>query len=303
MFSIVVNCYNGSKYLKDTMSSILNINYNNYEVIFFDNNSTDDSVEIVKKFNSKKVRIFENTKNISLGHARRKAVEKIQGDYICFIDSDDIIHEDTLNIYEKLFNKINPDIIYGGVNYIDSSGNYIGKYSPVLDFNKSLNSILVNFDVNVSSWCLKKDVFTTSKILFDPEIYCCEEFDIMVRSSAMNLKIISVDKILSSYRIHKESITANKLDVAAKERRYILNKIREKVSHNVIKNFEYAYYKSYYYDSLYLSKNGDFKGAKIELRKALKYSLIFKFLYFILLISPAFWLFIHRLKGRKILKI
>ena len=285
------------------MSSILSIDYSNYEVIFFDNNSTDNSVEIVKKFNSKIVKIFENTKNTSLGNARRLAVEKTTGDYICFIDSDDIIHRDTLNSYEKLFNKHNSDIIYGGVNYIDAMGNYIGKYKPVLDFNKSLDSILVKFDVNVPSWCLKKEVFTKFEILFDPEIHCCEEFDIMVRSSAINLKIISVDKILSSYRIHKESITANKLDIAAKERRYILNKVRQNVSKNGMKSFERAYYKSYYYDSLYLSKNGDFKGAKIELRKAIKYSLIFKVLYCILLTSPALWLFIHQLKRRKILKI
>ena len=60
LISVIINCHNGQKYLKSCIKSILNQDYNNFEIIFWNNFSTDKSEEIIKKFKDKRIRIFSS---------------------------------------------------------------------------------------------------------------------------------------------------------------------------------------------------------------------------------------------------
>ena len=75
--SIIMNCYNGEKYLNESLSSIINQNYKNWELIFFDNCSKDKSQIICKKFKDKRIRYFRSKKKIELGLARKKLYPKL----------------------------------------------------------------------------------------------------------------------------------------------------------------------------------------------------------------------------------
>jgi glycosyltransferase involved in cell wall biosynthesis len=66
LVSIIVNCHNGEKYLKQTLHSILNQSYKNWELILFDNSSNDESKNIFKSFDDKRFRYFYNKKKINL---------------------------------------------------------------------------------------------------------------------------------------------------------------------------------------------------------------------------------------------
>ena len=63
LVSIIMNCHNGEKYLKYSLDSIFNQTYKNWELIFFDNNSSDNSLKILKKYNLKKIKYFSTKKN------------------------------------------------------------------------------------------------------------------------------------------------------------------------------------------------------------------------------------------------
>ena len=303
LISVIMNCFNGEIFLKQSIDSILSSNYNNFELIFFDNCSNDNSVKIAESFNDKRIKICKNFSNVSLGEARKLAVNKSKGELICFLDVDDLICENTLNKYVDFFHEFKYDIIYGGVQYIDANGNIINSYSPSFDTKIDISKLLINFDVNVPSMCFHRNIFSKYKLNFDPIIKCCEEFDIITRAAVLNAKIVSVNKIFSSYRIHDSSLTHLNLNIGAIERRYILDNIKHLVKSDHKKIYDFAYFKSYYYDSLYLAKKGDLKAAKKELKKAYNYGNIFKILYWVFLISPKLWLFIHKIKGRRIIKI
>ena len=64
--SVIVNCYNGEKFIFKSINSILNQTHLNYEIIFFDNASTDNSRNIIKKFKNKKIKIYNSKKLLSL---------------------------------------------------------------------------------------------------------------------------------------------------------------------------------------------------------------------------------------------
>ena len=104
--SIIVNCYNGSKYLKNCLDSIKKQSYRNYELIFWDNKSQDNSKEIFLNFiDDARFKYFESDTHTTLYEARNLAIEKTSGDYIAFLDTDDWWVEDYLSNRIKIFNE------------------------------------------------------------------------------------------------------------------------------------------------------------------------------------------------------
>ena len=95
LVSVIMNCYNGEKYLREAIDSVYSQTYKDWEIIFWDNASTDRSAEIAKSYNSK-LKYFRGEKTIPLGAARNKALEKCSGDYVAFLDCDDLWMEDRL---------------------------------------------------------------------------------------------------------------------------------------------------------------------------------------------------------------
>ncbi len=82
LVSVIVNCHNGQKYLAECIRSILNQTYTNFEIIFWDNFSTDNSYKIVNKFKDKRIRKFKIKKFSSLYKSRNLAISKSKGKYI-----------------------------------------------------------------------------------------------------------------------------------------------------------------------------------------------------------------------------
>ncbi len=90
LVSIILNCYNGEKYLAQALASIQNQNYNNWELIFWDNQSTDSSASIVKSFEDDRIKYFLAPNHTSIGKARAEAYQFMKGDYVAVLDVDDL---------------------------------------------------------------------------------------------------------------------------------------------------------------------------------------------------------------------
>jgi len=89
LVSIIMNCHNGEKYLREAIDSIYAQTYSNWEIIFWDNASTDASKSIAMSY-SHKLKYFYNSEKTSLGKARNLACKKAEGDYLAFLDVDDL---------------------------------------------------------------------------------------------------------------------------------------------------------------------------------------------------------------------
>ncbi|MDO4224532.1 MAG: glycosyltransferase family 2 protein, partial [Bergeyella zoohelcum] len=87
--SIITPCYNSSKFLAETIQSVINQTFTDWEWIITDDNSKDKSVEIIKSFQNDKIILIESKTNGGAGHARNLALEKASGRYITFLDADD----------------------------------------------------------------------------------------------------------------------------------------------------------------------------------------------------------------------
>ena len=94
--SIIMNCYNGEKYLREAIDSVYAQSYKHWEIIFWDNASTDRTSQIAQSYDSR-LRYFRAKVNTHLGPARNMALEKAKTTYIAFLDSDDIYLPNTLS--------------------------------------------------------------------------------------------------------------------------------------------------------------------------------------------------------------
>ena len=154
--SVIVNCLNGERFVNRSIKSILNQNYQNFEIIFWDNKSIDNSLKIVKKLQKKrnKIRIFSSKKTIKLYEARNKAIEKAKGRYIAFLDIDDTWFKKKLSSQIKKIQSDQTKIIY------TNSAGYTEN-----DFNTYNPNIVVFFDIDTIrsatnfSYVFKKPVY------------------------------------------------------------------------------------------------------------------------------------------------
>ena len=128
--SILMPVYNAEKYLNETIDTIKNQSFSNWELIIVDDCSIDNSKEICTKLMNDDKRIkYIFQENLGVSHTRNVALENAQGKYIVFVDSDDLIHEDYLKILINSIEKNNSDISL--CNFIERKISNTGKVEDI----------------------------------------------------------------------------------------------------------------------------------------------------------------------------
>ena len=112
--SIILPVYNSQKYIKNTLQSIINQTYTNYEIIIINDGTTDKSIEIIEKTlkNTYINHQIHHQENQGVSHARNKGLQKAQGEYIIFVDSDDEIHPEHIETLYTCIQKENTDFAF-----------------------------------------------------------------------------------------------------------------------------------------------------------------------------------------------
>lgn len=107
--SAIMPVYNGEKYIRETIDSILNQTFTNFEFIIVNDGSTDDTQEIVESYNDERIKLYKLRENLGVGAASNYAVRKAQGKYIARVDSDDIYHKNRFSLQKRFLDQ-NTDI-------------------------------------------------------------------------------------------------------------------------------------------------------------------------------------------------
>lgn len=161
--SIIMPVYNVEKYIEQCIESILNQSYTNIEVIIINDGSTDNSKRIIEKYKNTDERIIyieQNNKGVSV--ARNKALKMSNGDYILFIDPDDYLCDNSLEILVKTMNESNSDITIGAFKKVFDDG--IKGNDCVCTFNVDENRIYSGTEVCKMMLEAKVDGFLWNKM-------------------------------------------------------------------------------------------------------------------------------------------
>ena len=106
LISIAMCTYNGERFLNEQISSILEQTYRNFELVIVNDNSKDNSINIIKEYQSKdnRIKLFQNNKNIGFLKNFEKAISLCRGDFIALSDQDDVWKKNKLEIFLKNIN-------------------------------------------------------------------------------------------------------------------------------------------------------------------------------------------------------
>lgn len=105
LISVIINVYNGEKYIKKCLDSVVNQTYKNIEIVIVNDKSNDKTLDIIKSYKDKRIKIINNKNNIGLSLSRNVGIDKASGKYLYFVDVDDFIELDTIEYLYKLIKK------------------------------------------------------------------------------------------------------------------------------------------------------------------------------------------------------
>lgn len=268
LVSVIINCYNGEEYLKEAIDSVCSQTYTNWEIIFWDNCSTDHSAQIAISY-GEKLKYYKAVENKPLGQARNCAVEKADGKYICFIDCDDIWLNDKLKLQVDLMEN-NPQYVlcYGSIEEVFLNGQHFRNVLNRYDSGFILEQLLFQYDVNILTSMINMPLLKESGLKFDSKITASEEYCLFMQLASV-YEIGVIKTILAKYRVHENSLTSKSLHKLGYERRYTLNRILENnpgLIKKYKKGFQQAYARANYYDTRWLiASNQKFQAFKMML--------------------------------------
>lgn len=231
--SVVINCFNGRKFLHQSILSVINQTYNNWEIIFFDNKSTDDSIKIVKSFKDKRIKIFKSKSFIRLYNARNLAIKNCKGDYICFLDSDDTWNSKKLEIQINFMKKNKLKFSYSNYNIIYQKKKKI-KRAQFINKKKyfpSTQELINNYNLAILTVMIDSSIFKLRK--FNNKYDIIGDFDLFMDLS-FTTKIGYLNRPLANYRLHNTNLSITKLDQHVKELiDWLLNNKKKYVSKKI----------------------------------------------------------------------
>ena len=211
LVSIIMNCHNGEKFLRQSIQSVLHQSYKNWELIFWDNFSEDDSKKIIAKFSDKRIKYFKSSKFNRLYKSRNLAIQNAKGEFISFLDTDDLWQKDKLEKQMNFFSK-NEDfeIVYSNYNiYDESKKKRFIKFKKVLPSGMVFKQLLRNYTVGIVTICLRRSIFKNSS--FKDKFDIIGDFDLFLKLSE-DKKIGYMHDVLAVYRLHKSNLSKKKIE-------------------------------------------------------------------------------------------
>ncbi len=214
-FSIIIPTFNRVKKIKSAINSVLNQTYQNWELIIVDNKSTDNTKQLVKSYNNKKIFFYEIDNEGIIAKSRNFGIEKAFGEYLCFLDSDDCWDKDKLK-FVNLAAKKGYSFIYHD-HYVYAPKRLISKRKIK---NKSLTNPVFNNLIEygqpfaTSSVVVKKNIFKKINYFDTNRKYIAwEDFDAWIRLSKITTSFYKVNKTLSIINIDNENFLNDKLKI------------------------------------------------------------------------------------------
>jgi glycosyltransferase involved in cell wall biosynthesis len=208
--SVIMNCLNGEKYVRTAIESVYAQSYANWEIIFLDNASTDGTPAIARSFDAK-LRYFRNESIVPLGEARNQALKQASGEFIAFLDCDDLWFPHKLEKQIPLFSG-RPKV---GLVFSDTELRFQAtgvvttyfrnhRYKPPRGW--IFPALLKHYSIPMPTAVIRVEALRSMDQWFDDRYQVCDDFDFFMRLT-YDWECDYLDATLASCLIHGEAVT------------------------------------------------------------------------------------------------
>lgn len=209
--SIITPVFNAAQFLRDTIRTVQDQTYVDWELIFIDDGSTDDSVQIIEQAaeHDPRIRLLKNKSNRGAGYTRNQGIKAAQGRYIAFIDADDLWHKDKLK-KQVAFSEVNGHAFtFTAYEFADADGEPTGKkvFAPPQVTYKSMlkNSIAWTSTIIIDTSIVSKEHIVMPDIPRGQDLACW--LRVLQKTGAG----YGLDEVLANYRRTRGSLSSGKL--------------------------------------------------------------------------------------------
>jgi len=297
LVSVIINCFNGSKFIEKALHSALTQNYTNFEIIVWDNQSTDNSKEIVDSYKDKRVKYYYAPKHTLLYEARNLAIAKSNGQFIAFLDCDDWWEEDKILKQVRKFQSEDFAVVYSNMRLVFDKETRFGKRINNLvckllsrDYIKNhhekkegyiLDEILKKYIVGLPSIMINRKYFSG----FDQRYHVIGDMDFIIKTATKH-KLGYINEKLAFYRVHgfNESFKNRKLQI--KEWKIWLKEMEENEIISKLNSFKELKYKVLYLEAMDYIAERKIKAAIVNILKVPMKLWKLKMKMIVILLSP-----------------
>ena len=204
--------YNGAAYLRAAIGSVLEQSFEDFEFLIVDDNSTDDSAELVRSYSDPRIRLVLNDRNIGQASSLSKGLKLACGPYIARLDQDDVCLPNRFRAQVRLLDE-RPDVAIVGswVYSIDPEGRKVRRWRPQID---NFGAFLGQLALGLTPVWHPSVMYRRQAILmlqgYDPAYAPAEDYDLWTKVAGARLNGAVVSEFLTSQRIHdqRQSIQA-----------------------------------------------------------------------------------------------
>ena len=208
--SIIMPYYKKKKFIENSIRSILNQTYQNFQIIIVDDELSIESSEVLKRIHKldNRIKIINNPRNLGAGESRNIGIEIASGEFIAFCDCDDLWKESKLEKQIKFMKKTDSDLSFTAYEIVDEIGLKIGyrKAKDILIFNDLLKSC----DIGLSTVILKKELFKNIYYKF-ANLKTKEDYVLWLNMAQDGKIFRGLNEYLSSWRKSKNSLSSSVL--------------------------------------------------------------------------------------------
>lgn len=210
--SIIMPVYNGERFVAKAVESVLKQSFTDYELLIIDDGSTDGSMEVVKGYNDSRIRLISNECNLGLVTSRNIGVCQSKGEYVAFLDCDDIALRHRLKVqHDFLVNNPAYALVGSWIVLIDDNGVVTGEFSRYEEPANAIPSILLFDNYFAQSAIMAKREILASE-LYRSEYPCAEDYDLFSRITSY-AKTWNIPEVLTLYRDHAGGISKKRRDL------------------------------------------------------------------------------------------
>ncbi len=243
LVSVIIPCYNKSKWIRAAIDSCLNQTYPHIEIIVIDDGSTDNSLEIIKSYGDKL--IWENGRNRGANYARNRGFALSKGEYIQYLDADDYLLPEKIEKQIHFLESTKADLVYGNVicEYCAVDGTSSFSELQICSSHDNILEFLLSFEyfIQTASPLIERQVITNSEG-WDENLQAAQDIDFFLNLAIDEVKFSYQPDCYTVYRYyHSDSkISADKtklwnhrlMVIEKAEKKLIkLNKLTDKYKH------------------------------------------------------------------------
>lgn len=213
LVSVVMNCYNSSRFLREAIDSVYAQTYDSWEIVLWDDGSTDDSRAIARAYDGR-LRLFEG-RHVGLGPARNLALAECCGDMVAFLDCDDVWMPRKLERQAPLFDDPGVALAFCDAYVIDERGRRLSRMFEAAPpaRGRVFPQLMVSNFIPLVAAMVRRSVFADVGTF--RELSYAEEYDLFLRIAADH-SVDYVDEPLANYRVHLSNFS-HKGDVVYRE--------------------------------------------------------------------------------------